>query len=164
LGVSIDVIVLTKNEANNIQDCLASFKGLGRALVIDDDSDDDTVRLAEAAGAVVVGRKMDDFASQRNFALGVSGSEWVFFLDADERFTPGLVEAVKAHVAGPRVPGKVLRRNFAFGKMFRFGHLAPDWVTRLFPGGEVRWVGEIHERAETALKAKALGGSLEHHT
>ncbi|MDR2367880.1 MAG: glycosyltransferase family 2 protein [Deltaproteobacteria bacterium] len=162
--MGIDIVILTKNEAGNLPGCLASFAGLGQAVIIDDGSSDDTVRLAREAGAVVYERAMDDFSGQRNFALEKSGAEWVFFLDADERFTPGLVEAVRAHVAGPRAAGRVLRKNFAFGQRFRFGHLAPDWVTRLFPRGEVRWVGEVHERAETGLPVVALGGHMEHLT
>ncbi|MDR3135508.1 MAG: glycosyltransferase family 2 protein [Deltaproteobacteria bacterium] len=161
---TIDIIILAKNEARNLPDCLASFKGLGQAVVIDDNSSDGTARLAREAGALVFERAMDSFSGQRNYALTVSNAEWVFFLDADERFSPGLVEAVRERVGGPKVAGKARRRNFAFGRRFRFGHLAPDWVTRLFPRGEVTWSGEVHESPETGLEAVALPGFLEHHT
>ncbi|MDR0622796.1 MAG: glycosyltransferase family 2 protein [Deltaproteobacteria bacterium] len=169
LGESIDIVILTKNEAKNLGDCLVSFRGLGQAVIVDDGSTDGTVEMAEAAGALVYSRKLDDFANQRNFALEVSKADWVFYLDSDERFTPELVEAVRAHVDGSKAvglgaAGKVLRKNFAFGKRFRFGHLAPDWVVRLFPKGEVKWVGAVHERAVTGLEIKPLGGNLIHQT
>ncbi|MDR2386270.1 MAG: glycosyltransferase family 2 protein [Deltaproteobacteria bacterium] len=162
--MSIDIVILTKNESKNLPACLASFRGLGQAVIIDDGSLDGTGQIAKEAGALVYERVLDDFSSQRNYALEVSKSDWVFFLDADERFTPELIEAVKGHVEGPRQAGRVLRKNFAFGRKFRFGHLAPDRVTRLFPKGEVKWVGEVHERAETGLPVKDLDGHLFHLT
>jgi glycosyltransferase involved in cell wall biosynthesis len=163
--MTLDIVILTKNEARNIMPCLASFRGLGQALVIDDGSTDETVALARGAGAVVHGRAMDDFSGQRNYALAVSTADWVFFLDADERFTPGLAEAVARHVReGGGSAGRALRRNFAFGRRFRFGHLAPDWVPRLFPRGAVEWAGRVHETPVTDLPLATLSGFLEHHT
>jgi glycosyltransferase involved in cell wall biosynthesis len=163
--MSVDIIILTKNEQANLPDCLASFKGLGRAVVIDDNSNDETVKVAREAGATVYERIMDNFSGQRNFGLEKAEADWVFFLDADERFDPELMEAVRGHVAGPKnEAGRVLRRNYAFGRRFRFGHLAPDQVTRLFPRGAVRWSGEVHENPETGLPVKTLPGYLEHHT
>jgi glycosyltransferase involved in cell wall biosynthesis len=162
--MSIDILILTQNEQDNIRDCLASINGLGQAIVIDDNSTDETVNLALEAGAIVKTRTMDDFASQRNFALSVSQADWVFFLDADERFTPELLESIKARLNGPKIAGRALTKNFAFGRRFRFGHLAPGWVTRLFPRSEVKWTGLVHETAETSLPVVSLSGDLEHHT
>ena len=164
MAATIDVVVLTRNEAKNIPDCLASFQGLGRAVVIDDESGDETVALAEAAGAVVHSRRLDDFAGQRNFALAKTSADWVFFLDADERFTPELIEGVRRFVeGGPRV-GSVRRINFAFGRRHRFGRLAPDRVSRLFPKGAVQWVGRVHEIPVSDLPSSPVSGALIHHT
>ncbi|MDR2442425.1 MAG: glycosyltransferase, partial [Deltaproteobacteria bacterium] len=103
---SLDVIILTKNEAKNIQDCLKSFEGSFRAIVIDDDSQDETVALAKALGAEVYYRLLDSFAAQRNFALTKSQADWVFFLDADERFTPELIKSVKSFISQNQVQGQ----------------------------------------------------------
>jgi glycosyltransferase involved in cell wall biosynthesis len=162
--MSIDIVILTKNESKNLPDCLASCQDLGQIIVIDDHSTDDTVQLAQAAGAVVHSRVLDDFSQQRNFAVEVSKSDWLFFLDADERLSPDLIEAIKLHMEGPKTAGRVLRKNFAFGRRFRFGHLSPDWVTRLFPQGQVKWIGQVHERPETNLPIKELKGHMVHLT
>lgn len=165
--MKLTVIVLTKNESRHIADCLA---GPGRAeglelLVIDDGSDDDTVALARAAGARVVEHRLSSFAEQRNFALSEAGEGWVFFLDADERFSPGLLAAITRHMAEcPGAAGSVLRRNFAFGRRQRFGPLKPDRVTRLFPPGSVRWEGRVHERPVFDIPVRPLGGHLWHLT
>lgn len=168
--MKLTVVVLTKNESRHIGDCLAS---VGRTeeltpdlLVIDDHSDDDTRELARAAGARVVEHALTTFAEQRDFALTeVPAGRWVFFLDADERFSPELLTAVAIHMAGPEVAaGSVVRRNFAFGRRHRFGPLKPDQVVRLFPPGSVRWEGRVHERPVFKVPLLPLGGHLSHLT
>ncbi|MDR1395096.1 MAG: glycosyltransferase family 2 protein [Deltaproteobacteria bacterium] len=165
----VDVLVLTRNEAGNIVPCLESARTLGDCLgeliVIDDFSDDQTVLLAGSAGARAVQRALDDFASQRNFALGQARSDWVFFLDADERLSPGLARAVRDVVSrSPAAAGRLQRRSTAFGRKMRFGPLAPDWVVRLFPRTQVRWTGLVHEMPVHSLPEIRLAGWLEHHT
>jgi glycosyltransferase involved in cell wall biosynthesis len=165
----VDVIVLTHNEEANIVAALRSAQGLGALLgeliVIDDQSADTTRSLATKAGARVISRKLDDFASQRNFALTQSPSSWVFFLDADERMSPPLIAAIqKVLASGQKVQGAVKRRVFAFGARQRFGPLGGDYVTRLFPRTEVFWEGLVHERPLCNLPEVLLNGHLEHHT
>jgi hypothetical protein len=63
----------------------------------------------------------------------------------------------------PRV-GSVKRQNYAFGRRHRFGQLAPDTVSRLFPRGSVRWTGLVHEFPLSDLPVEPIGGYLRHHT
>lgn len=163
--MNLSVIVLTKNENRNISDCLSGLNGADEVLVVDDFSEDNTVSLAEAAGARVVQHRLDTFADQRNFSLSQSRGDWVFYLDADERLSPDLMKAVRSHMADGRDgPGSVVRRNFAFGRRHRFGPLKPDRVTRLFRRDNVRWEGAVHERPVFAGEARPLDGHLLHMT
>ena len=163
--MTIDIIILTRNEAKNITDCIQSFQGLGRAIVIDDNSQDATASLAEAAGAAVYTRALDNFSSQRNFALTKATADWVLYLDADERFTSELIEGVRRFVElGPQAAGTLKRINYAFGRRHRFGQLSPDWATRLFPRGKVKWTGLVHEFPESDLPVKPVRGFLRHYT
>lgn len=108
---------------------------------------------------------MDSFAAQRNFAQTQAGGDWVFHLDADERFSPGLLDAVRRHMElFPGAAGRVIRHNYAFGRRHRFGPLKPDWVTRLFPQGSVTWMGAVHERPAFDGPIRALAGHLGHFT
>ena len=92
--VPLSVVILTKNEAERIRDCLASVAWAEERLVIDDESTDETVRIAESLGARVLRRKMDIEGRHRNWASAQARHEWGFSLDADERVTPELAQEI----------------------------------------------------------------------
>ena len=93
---NLSVIILTHNEENNIEACIQSANFADEILVIDDNSDDKTVYLAQQNGAKVISHALNnDFAAQRNFALSSATHDWVLFLDADERITEPLAKEIK---------------------------------------------------------------------
>jgi len=82
----ISLCVITQNEADRIRDCLASAAPFcDDMVVVDGGSTDDTVAIAEEAGARVVARPFDGFRSQKAFAVAQAKNDWVLCLDADER-------------------------------------------------------------------------------
>jgi hypothetical protein len=92
-------------------------------------------------------------------------SDWVLFLDADERLTTPLKESIEKHLLQPLPSaGAIVRFSFAFGTRQRFGPLSPDKVVRLFPRNSVVWQGAVHERANFDVPLKTLSGHLEHYT
>ncbi len=166
------IIILTKNEEKDIESAIQNARQCAdEVLVVDSGSTDRTVELAEKNGARVVFRAWDnDFAAQRNFALSQTEADWVLYLDADERMNDEMIRAVKKVVsANPsEATGKkqyrMQRKSVAFGKKFSYGPLYPDWVTRLFPGKSVTWVGKVHEHPECSLPTEKLSGHIEHYT
>jgi len=94
----ISVVVLTHNEAINIERCLASVAWSDDVLVVDSGSTDGTQGMAQKMGARLMFRPWDNFASQRNFALehGSLKYRWVLHLDADEVVTPELRDEMLA--------------------------------------------------------------------
>ena len=91
--LNLTVIVLTRNEARHLERCLASVKDFAsRVLVVDSGSTDDTVEIAERAGAKVMDNPWLNHATPFNFALDQlpEDARWVFRLDADEVVTPQL--------------------------------------------------------------------------
>ena len=162
--MTLSLMVMVKNEAVNIEDCLRSAAGVDKIVVIDDHSQDNTAELARALGARVVERRLDDFSSQLNFGASQIETDWFFVLDADERFTPELMSAVKHHMEHqPQAVGSVRRLNYAFGQRHRFGPLKPDRVTRLFPKNSVKWSGLVHSKLNYDLPEVALGNII-HYT
>ena len=93
---TITAVVLTYNEEKHLLDCLTSLAWAPEVLVFDSFSTDRTLEIARAAKARVAQRSFDNYAEQRNAALKAISAEWVLFVDADERATPELAQAVQA--------------------------------------------------------------------
>ena len=98
----LSVLVVAKNEAHNLADCLASASWADeRVVVVDPASRDATLEIAERDADVVAVRGFDDFASQRNAALALASGDWVLSIDADERVTPALAAEIRRVIADP---------------------------------------------------------------
>jgi glycosyltransferase involved in cell wall biosynthesis len=150
--MDLTVIVLTRNESANIQDCLRSVAWAKRRLVFDSQSTDDTVSKASELGAEVIQTEdWPGFGEQRNRALAQVRTEWVMFLDADERVQPESLPEIEAAMASPlrcvyRFPRLT---NFA-GQWIRHAGWYPDHVARLFRRGDAHYNQLlVHESLET---------------
>ena len=145
---TISAVILTKNEARNIADCLASVRWADEVLVLDSFSTDDTVAIAQAQGARLAQRAFQDWANQRNAALDLAVGEWVFFVDADERATPELAAEIRGVSAQDSPVGWwVPRRNYIFGQWIRHAGWSPDYQLRLLRRGRARYdpTRPVHE-------------------
>lgn len=98
---TLTLCLIARDEARFLAGCLASVRGVvDQVVVVDTGSTDDTVAIAEAAGALVVHHAWsDDFAAARNAALPHATGDWILVLDADERLARSAGEAVRAAIA-----------------------------------------------------------------
>ena len=163
----VTVVVLTKNEGKNIAAVVQNAKKVAaEVLIVDSGSTDKTVQLAEENGAKVFYRAWDnDFAAQRNFALQHVETEWVLYLDADERMNDELIFNIAKTVStNQKAMYRLVRRNSAFGRDFKYGVLGPDSVVRLFPAEGVKWESKVHERPVGDFAEKTLEGYIKHYT
>ena len=145
-------IILTRDEAHNVVACIESLRSFCDPVVVwDSGSRDETVALAQGAGALVHVRAFDNYAAQRQAALEWVEAEWVFFVDADERATPALAAEIGQALANARPDAPagywVPRRNFIVGHEMRGGGFFPDHQLRLLRRGRCRYVPEreVHE-------------------
>ena len=149
MPLRLTAIILTKNEAENIADCIAALKDWTDAVVVwDSCSRDDTRRIAQEAGARVVARPFDDYGRQRQAALDSINSEWILFIDADERATPALAREVLQACQDTRRAGFwIPRRNFIVGHEMQGGGFSPDYQLRLLRRASARYDlrREVHE-------------------
>ncbi len=142
------VIILTKNEGRHIGDCIATLSFADRVVLSDSFSDDDTVEIAQAAGATVIQRPFDNFAGQRNAAMEAVDTNWIFFVDADERIPEELAtEVCRVINERPEVGWWVPRHNFIAGHEVRHGGFYPDYQLRLLRRDRARYDPErpVHE-------------------
>lgn len=145
----VSAIVLTLNEERHIAACLATLTWADALVVLDSGSVDRTVALAQRYTSNVHYRPFDDWAHQRNAALDLATTEWILFVDADERVTPELAAEVRRAVAGAgELCGYwVPRRNRILGRWMRATGWWPDEQLRLLRRGRVRYREDrpVHE-------------------
>ena len=149
--IPLSVVILTKNEASRIADCLRSVGWADEALIVDDESTDDTVRIAESLGARVLRRKMDIEGRHRNWAYAQTRHEWVLSLDADERVTPELAQELQRLLGDGAPPFEtyaIPRRNYIGNRWIRHGGWYPSAQMKLFKKSVFRWEETtVHPRA-----------------
>jgi glycosyltransferase involved in cell wall biosynthesis len=167
----IATIVLTLNEARHIQACLATLTWADIHVVVDSHSTDKTQELARAAGATIVENRFVNYAQQRNDALAWAAAQtppvdWVFFVDADERCTPGLASELRAVCGDPaRDVWAVPRHNYIFGKLTLGAGWFPDYQARLFRVGKADFepARAVHEVARHQGEMGRLKATLDHY-
>jgi len=149
LLTSLSVIVITKNEAHNIEACLRSVHFADQIVVLDSGSTDETVHLARKLGAEVsVNSDWQGFGIQKNRALVLARSEWVLSIDADEHLSVELQAEIQEVLENPVADAYCFPRLSRYcGQYIHHSGWYPDPVTRLFQRGAARFSDEIiHEK------------------
>jgi len=160
----LSVIVIAKNEAANIADCLDSVAFAEERIVVDGGSDDATVSIARDKGARVEQRTFAGFGAQKNIALSLAQGDWVLSIDADERVSPALAAEIKSAIENPTANGYEMPRRSSFcGRVMRHSGWWPDYVLRLFRRGTTRFSDDlVHERAICDGPVARLTQPLDH--
>lgn len=161
----LSVIVITQNEARNIEACLRSVAFADQIVVVDSGSTDNTVSLAAAMGALVHSRTdWSGFGVQKNRALALATSDWVLSLDADERVTPELQREIEQAIAAPAFDVYEFPRLSSYcGQPIRHSGWYPDLVKRLFRRGVATFSDDlVHERLITTASSGGLKSDLLH--
>lgn len=159
--VTLSLVVITKNAAHQLADCLASVPFADEVLVVDSGSTDGTVALAESLGARVIYQEWLGYGRQKQFAVEQARHDWVLCLDADERLTPKLGESILAVLVEPQHPAwRFPRRNRFMGRYLCHGEGYPDWSMRFFDRRKGRWSFDpVHEKVQ--LEQGCIPGVLE---
>jgi glycosyltransferase involved in cell wall biosynthesis len=164
-ATKISVLILTKNEQQDLPGCLESVAWCDDIHVYDSMSTDATVEIAERAGAKVMRRPFDNWASHQNWGLQHIPFKhpWVFYIDADERMTPELAEAVKAAVQAPgeHVAFRVQRRDFFLDTWLRHVQASPYYM-RLFRPEKMRYERLVNPISIADGPVGQVGGYLDH--
>jgi glycosyltransferase involved in cell wall biosynthesis len=165
----LSAIVITRNEAANIGECLDGLVFCDERIVVDCGSMDATAEIARGKGARVAHHDWQGFGPQKNFALSLATGDWVLSIDADERVTPELAQAIKAAIqtadTDASADGFELPRVSSFcGRPMRHSGWFPDYVLRLFRRGKGRFDDAVvHERVICDGTVKRLDKPLIHH-
>jgi len=145
---SISAIVIARNEADMISNCLETLKWCDEVIVVDNNSNDHTEEIAQLWGARVIAGQ-GDFAQLRNLGLQKCKADWILYIDADERVIPDLAQEIRAAMIDTTHTALSLNRsNVLYGHLLHHGGWDQDRVVRLFKRDQLlKWEGQVHEHA-----------------
>lgn len=163
--IPLSVVVLTKNEENNIRECLESVKGWAdEIIVVDDFSTDKTVEAAQGLADKIFLKKMEVEGTHRNWAYAQAKNSWVLSLDADEKVTPELREEILKTTPGTDFACfSIPLRNYIGGYWVRYGGWYPAGKVRLFRKEKFKYEEVVvHPRIEVNGKCGHLRRDIVH--
>ena len=155
---TLSVVLATHNEEKNLADCLEAIKGIAdEIVVVDGDSEDNTVNIAKDFNArVIITNNPPIFHINKNKAIDASRSDWVLQLDADEIVSADLAKEI---INGYWIP----RSNLFLGSFLKKGGQYPDYTLRLYRRGKGRLPAkDVHEQAVVEGKVGYLKNDLLH--
>jgi glycosyltransferase involved in cell wall biosynthesis len=164
----ISAVVLTKNEENNIVDCLESISWCDEIIIIDDFSTDRTLQVATNLNPkikIFENELDEDFAKQRNFALSKAKGDWILFIDADERLSNGLKGEIIDFLAlqSGGYNGFYFKRiDSLWGKQIQHGEAGRIKLIRLGKKDSGQWSGNVHENWKITGKIGEFNSLLLH--
>lgn len=168
MSANLSVIIITRNEAANIRACIESVSWADEIVVVDSGSSDATVEICRDSGAQVFVHDWPGFGPQKNRALSYATNEWVFSIDADERVTPELRDAIEAVLSkqnDEHVAYEISRLSSYCGRFMRHSGWYPDRIVRLFRRDAASFSDDlVHEHLLVEGKTGLLDGELLHYS
>jgi glycosyltransferase involved in cell wall biosynthesis len=161
----VSVTVITRNEATKLARALESVSWADEMIVVDSESTDDTVAVARRFTDRVTVRQWPGYVDQKNYAASLASHDWILSLDADERVTPALAEAIAAvlHGSPPHAAYRMSRVSWHLGRWIRTTDWYPDHQVRLYDRRLARWTGtHVHEALSVDGTIGTLAADLEH--
>lgn len=163
----VSVLILTKNEEQDLPGCLESVSWCDDIHVFDSYSTDNTIDIARRASAKITQRQFDNWADHQNWGLNniPFKHDWVFYIDADERISPALKETLLNFDANntDAVAYEIQRRDFAWnGTWLKNAQISPYFL-RLFRPGKLRYERLVNPLSIPDGPVKRLNGYLDHY-
>lgn len=178
MKIPVSVLIPAKNEQANLPACLESLHIADEIFVVDSQSSDDSIKIAQSYGAKVIQFHFNGrWPKKKNWSLEnlPFRNEWVLIVDADERIPPELWQEISIAIQNPEYDGYYLnRRVFFLGKWIRHGGKYPDWNLRLFKHQKGRYENlstedipntgdnEVHEHVILGGKVAYLHNDMLH--
>ncbi len=167
--MALSVVIITKNEEENIARTLASVEAVADEIVlVDSGSTDRTLEIARSFGSKVkiFVEEWKGFPRQKNAAIEKATGDWILSLDADEEVSPELANEIAGATAKKQEDAafSIPRKNYFLGKWMRRGGFYPDRKVRLVRRELARFEDRaVHEDMKISGPIAELHGPLLHH-
>ena len=161
----LSVTVITKDEAHNLPDALASVAWADEIVIVDSGSEDGTTDVARRFTDRVTVRPWAGYGDQKNHAAGLASHDWILSIDADERVSPSLALEIQELLASePTLRGyRMPRVTFHLGRWIRSTDWYPNLQLRLYDRRVACWsTPRVHESVKVPGEAGRLQHELEH--
>ncbi|MBK5074186.1 glycosyltransferase family 2 protein [Budviciaceae bacterium CWB-B4] len=167
----LSVVIIAKNEAELLADCLQSAQWADEIILLDSGSTDSTLQIAQQHDAKIFSHlEWLGYGKQRQIAQSHASGDYIFMIDADERITPELrtsiEQIVHSEVHHPEQVYSCPRRNYFLGRFMRHSGWYPDRVIRLYQNSLYRYNNNlVHESVDYGdAQVIPLNGDLLHLT
>ncbi len=163
----LSAVIIVKNGARYLERVLAPLIELcDDVVVLDSDSTDDTVAIANKAGARVEQQTFLGYGPQKRLAVSMAKHDWILSIDADEVIDVELMTAIRQLTFNdPQISYEIRRRNHIGSSEIRYGVWSPDWCLRLFNRTVTNFSEEkIHESVQKTAVTERLAGSMLHYS
>jgi glycosyltransferase involved in cell wall biosynthesis len=148
----VTAIVAARNEARNLPRCLESLRDAGEVYVIDSQSTDRTIEIAESYGAHAIQfHYQGGWPKKRQWAMDSLplAYEWILLIDADEALTPELAAEIREAIGNPSFDGFYINlRMFFLGRELRHSG-ASFYKLSLFRRGKARYECRLAEQDDS---------------
>ena len=168
---TLSVAMIVKNEAQDLAQCLDSVKDwVDEIVILDSGSTDETEQIARRYGAKFYQHTdWQGFGKQRQLAQQYVTSDYVLWLDADERVSDELRRSIQQAVQQNQLNAvyQLPRLSEVFGRQIRHSGWYPDYVVRLYRTQFAKYGDElVHEKVHypATAEVKKLNGDLYHYT
>ena len=167
-GATLSLLIVARNEAGRIADCIESGLWADEIVVVLDRSEDDTGVIAERLGAKIVTGGWDNEGERRTAGIASCSCDWILELDADERLSPELEPEIRLALSSSRADYFVIPfRNYVGGRWVAHGWGAYNGVAAkacLFRRGHKQWLGgTVHPEIRLEGRRGELAGPIDHY-
>jgi len=164
----LSVFIITHNEEKNIKACLESIKWADEIVVVDNDSNDNTIKICNEYTDRIFQEEWKGYSRQKQSALDKTTGDWVLSLDADERLTHELrleIEDTLAYKERLKDGYLIPFKSYFSGKWIKHGGWYPDYRLKLFRKGKGRFGDEkVHEAVKVEGSIGHLKNPINHYT
>ncbi len=168
--ISVSVVMISRNEANNIAACCESLKDFSEIILVDNGSTDETVKIAQSYSNVrVLLSEWKGYGGTRQIGVNAACHDWILWMDADERMTSDLQSEILSALAAAssQTVFSIPRQNYFLGRRIYGCGWSPDRVTRVFNRTQTQFDDKIvHEGlvSKSQRRDVSLNNRLTHYT
>ena len=167
--MKISATIIVRNEEDNIANVCETVSWVDEIVIVDSDSSDKTVEIARRYTDKIFDREFKGYKDKHEYADAQTTGDWIFWIDADERVTTELREAIlalKNKADNELADGyRIARKTWYLDCWIKHSGWYPDYQMRLYRKDKSYWDGVApHQTARVDGRVETLDGEFLHYT